>query len=147
MVVPPPKPGPPLEPAAVPLPKPAPKPPAATSMWRRLDAPRPGRVPGPAATRDEYLAYLVTLTMRHRDQLPLSVIGGRRGNTYLKILVLGDGTIARIAVAQSSGYPDIDERVERMIAAVGRYPPLPQWIQEPSWELTFHLRFPEALER
>ena len=32
---------------------------------------------------------------------------------------------------QSSGYPDIDERVEQMVAAVGRFPPLPQWFQAP----------------
>ena len=29
-----------------------------------------------------------------------------------------------------------------MIAAVGRFPPLPPWINEPSWEINFHLRFP-----
>jgi len=148
---PPPKPEPP-EPAAAPHPKPlpAPKPPPA-GLWRRLDTPRlaphPGRVPGPAATRDEYLAYLVALTRRHFDLLPLSMVGTRRGITTLTIRVLEDGTVARISVAQSSGYPDIDERIERMVAAVGRFPPLPQWFQGPSMELRLRLQFPEALER
>jgi protein TonB len=146
---PPPKPEPPREPvlAPEPKPKPAPKPPAPATAWRRLDAPRPGRVPGPAATRDEYLAYLVSLTRRHLDLLPLSMVGLRRGVTTLTIRVLDDGTVARISVAQSSGYPDIDERIERMVAAVGRFPPLPQWFQGPSMELRLRLQFPEALER
>jgi protein TonB len=146
---PPPKPEPPREPAAAPepKPKPAPKPPAPATAWRRLDAPHPGRVPGPAATRDEYLAYLVSLTRRHLDILPLSMVGLRRGITTLTIRVLDDGTVARIAIAQSSGYPDIDERIERMVAAVGRFPPLPQWFQGPSMDLRLRLQFPEALER
>jgi TonB family protein len=146
---PPPKPEPPREPvlAPEPKPKPAPKPPAPATAWRRLDAPHPGRVPGPAATRDEYLAYLVSLTRRHLDLLPLSMVGLRRGVTTLTIRVLDDGTVARISVAQSSGYPDIDERIERMVAAVGRFPPLPQWFQGPSMELRLRLQFPEALER
>ena len=146
---PPPKPEPPREPAAAPepKPKPAPKPPAPATAWRRLDAPHPGRVPGPAATRDEYLVYLVSLTRRHLDMLPLSMVGLRRGVTTLTIRVLDDGTVARIAIAQSSGYPDIDERIERMVAAVGRFPPLPQWFQGPSMELRLRLQFPEALER
>jgi TonB family protein len=149
LVPPPPMPEPPREPAVVPQPKPkpAPKPPAPATLWRRLDAPHPGRVPGPAATRDEYLAYLVSLTRRHLDLLPLSMVGLRRGVTTLTIRVLDDGTVARISIAQSSGYPDIDERIERMVAAVGRFPPLPQWFQGPSMELRLRLQFPEALER
>jgi len=79
--------------------------------------------------------------------LPLSMVGPRRGITTLTIRVLDDGTVARIAIAQSSGYPDIDERIERMVAAVGRFPPLPQWFQGPRMELRLRLQFPEALER
>jgi len=103
-------------------------------------------IPGPAATRDEYLAYLVTLTKQHIDLLPRSVVGQRSGEAVLAVLVLIDGTIARIAVRQSSGYPDIDQRIEQMIAAVGKFPPLPQWVQGPSMDLTMRMRFPEALE-
>jgi protein TonB len=105
------------------------------------------RVLGPPATRDEYLAHLANLTRRHLDLLSLSLLAGRRGTTALSILVLGDGTIARISVAQSSGYPDIDRQVERMVAAVGRFPPLPEWLQESRLDLVFRIQFPEALER
>ncbi len=146
---PPPKPVPPPErPAAEPLPKLAA---AAPALQRPEPMPqqpaREARVPGPAATRDEYLAYLVTLTRRHLDMLPLNLVGGRRGETILGILVLDDGTIARISVAHGSGYPDIDARIEKMVIAVGRFPPLPQWFQGPSMELNLRLRFPEALEK
>ena len=70
------------------------------------------------------------------------MLDGRRGTTSLAIRVLGDGTIARIAVLQSSGYPDIDARIMQIVAAVGRFPPLPPWIDQPSWDINFHLRFP-----
>ena len=99
-------------------------------------------MPGPPAVRDEYLAYLVTLVRPHLYLLPPAMLNGRRGTTSLAVRVLGDGTIARIAVSQSSGYPDIDARVIQVVAAVGRFPPLPPWVEQPSWDINFHLRFP-----
>ncbi|MGH7047774.1 MAG: energy transducer TonB family protein [Stellaceae bacterium] len=114
-------------------------------QWGRLTA-RPAHIPGPAATRDEYLAYLAYLARRHIGLLSRSLIGDRRGETVIDVLVLDDGTVALLSVGQSSGYPDIDLRVEQMIRAVGRFPPLPQWFQGASMQLEFRLEFPEALE-
>ena len=108
--------------------------------------PRPGRFPGPAATRDEYLAYLAYLARQHIGLLSRSLVDGRRGETIINVLVLDDGTVAMLNVGLSSGYPDIDQRVEQMIRAVGRFPPLPQWFQGPSMMLQFRLEFPEALD-
>jgi TonB family protein len=134
-----------------PEPKPAPRaePPAKQSVAARL-APNPhaaprGQVPGPGATRDEYLAYCMNLIRRHFGLLPPSFIAGRHGATMLTIVVLDDGTIARIAVAQGSSYPDIDARIEEAVAAVRRFPPLPQWIQGPSISLTLQLGYPGGL--
>ncbi len=145
----PPKPAPPKEDRAV---KPPPKPrPTAVQPPRRPEdrtarlPQRHGVIPGPAASRNEYLAYLASLVRRHLNLLPLAVVGGRSGETVVEILVLDDGTIAMLRVGRSSGYPDIDVRVEKMIAAVGRFPPLPQWFQGPSMLLEFRLKFPEAL--
>ena len=72
-------------------------------------------------------------------------MAGRRGETIINVLVLDDGTVAMLSVGLSSGYPEIDERVEQMIRAVGRFPPLPQWYQGESMRLEFRLQFPEAL--
>ena len=58
-----------------PVPKPAPKPtPAAHQVPRRVEdpgnlAPRRARFPGPAATRDEYLAYMHSLIRQHYNLL------------------------------------------------------------------------------
>jgi TonB family protein len=155
---PPPLPDPPkLELPNPPEPKPiaAPKPPAKPSLAARLPVrripqpahllPRAARYPGPAASRDEYLAYLVSLIDQHMGLLTRSLIGDRSGVAIINFLVLDDGTVAMLSVGRSSGYPDIDERVEAMIRAVGRVPPLPQWYQGPAMRLEFHLRFPEAL--
>jgi TonB family protein len=122
-------------------------PPAAHPSTETHVAAHPGRVPGPAATRDEYLAYLVSMTKQHFDLLPMSFIGGRTGETSLAILVMADGTIARISVADGSGNPDIDNQIEKMVAACRKFPPLPQWYQGASMELIFKLHYPEAIER
>ncbi len=142
----------PPDPNAALMPKPPAKPsPAARQPVRRLPqrahlVPRPARFPGPAATRDEYLAYLAALARQHIGLLSRSLLDGRRGETIINVLVLDDGTVAMLRVGQSSGYPDVDVRVEEMIRAVGRFPPLPQWFQGPSMQLEFRLQFPEALE-
>ncbi|MGH7095228.1 MAG: TonB family protein [Stellaceae bacterium] len=155
---PPPKPdAPPDENAMLQLPKipapvltpPAPaKTPPQTAPQRAVEPRSAGhsaRVPGPSATKDQYLAYLVSLTKQHFDQLPMSLIGDRRGETSLLVVVMADGTIARINIEQGSGYPDIDRHVEQMVRAVGRFPPLPQWYQRNSMDLIFKLRFPQAI--
>ena len=163
----------PSEPAATPRPKPAtppkpmptrpaaavPQPKAAAQMpdeaappvaaprqeGRPNAAPHEGRVPGPDTAQGDYFATLVTLTQRHFDILPPAFLAGRRGETILHILVLNDGTIIRIAVARSSGYPDIDARIEQMVSAVGRFPPLPPALPYPSLDVELRLFFPEAL--
>jgi periplasmic protein TonB len=132
-------------------PRPKTKPPVPQPLLRRAAArihlaPRPPQFPGPAATRDEYLAYLKYLTIKHLNMLSLAMVAGRRGQTMIDILVLDDGTVATLKVARTSGYPDIDRQVEAMLHAVGRFPPLPQWFQGPSMHLEFTIKFPEALE-
>ena len=132
-------------------PKPQPKPTQTAQLApRRVEEPtrtegHRAKYPGPAATRDEYLAYVHSLIRQHYNMLPLSMVGGRRGETLVEFIVLDDGTIAMIKVRQSSGYPDIDERVEQMVLAVRRVPPLPQWFQGPSMGLILSLPFPDAL--
>jgi TonB family protein len=144
-----PKPAPPKEaPPSVHLPKPF------DGAWPLpLHAQQPSQGPhtaaliGPNATRDEYCAYALSLTMSHIDLLPLSFVGARRGDTSLTIRVLEDGTITSVKVAHGSGYADIDERIAKMVLAVGRFPPLPQWMPGRSADFTFHLHFPHPAER
>jgi TonB family protein len=134
-----------------PVPKPAPKPtPAAHQVPRRIEepdnlAPRRGRFPGPAATRDEYLAYMHSLIRQHYNMLSQAVLGDRRGMTVIEFVVLDDGKIALLKIRRSSGYPDIDNRVADMVAAVGHFPPLPQWFQGLAMPFEFGFPFPEAL--
>lgn len=148
LVPPPPKPTPPgQQVAALAVPKIAPP----TAEPRRPNqhphaASHPAKIPGPAATRDEYLAYLAMLTRQHLNVLPLSLVGDRRGVTKIGVRINDDGSIAQIRVEQGSGYPEIDRRVEAMVAACRRFPPLPQWFQGQSMEVIFTLYFPEALE-
>ena len=104
-------------------------------------------MPGSDANRGDYLDYLVTLTRGHFDILPLAFLAGRHGRTTLSVLVFEDGSISRIAVKQSSGYPDIDAKIEQMVAAVGRFPPVPESFRRPRVELDFNMIFPDALQQ
>lgn len=112
--------------------RPAPHPLAATP-W--------GRIPGPTATEDEYLAYANALIRRNQEMIPGALLRGRNGTAVINILVLADGTIAQIAIKESSGYPEIDQRAEQMVAAVKRFPPLPQWFRGTGITLSYHMLF------
>ncbi|MGE5271238.1 MAG: energy transducer TonB [Thiohalocapsa sp.] len=103
--------------------------------------PHPGDVLGPAATRDEYLFRCEAMIRRNYGMLSASLLAGRSGIAVLSIVILGDGRIARVAVVRSSGYPDIDARAERMVTAVRRFPPIPQWFQGYSMPVHFQLAF------
>ena len=148
-----PKPAPPDSASALPEPEPAPEPldlpppkPKQQAVARAPVNPparRSTKFPGPAATRNEYLAYCEALIRQHSSLVPEALLAGRRGSTTLSLLVMGDGSIMRITVVQSSGYPDIDARVEQMVAAVRRFPPVPQWYQGSAMALMYHFAFPD----
>ena len=76
--------------------------------------------------------------------MPESVVAGRRGKTVIGVRVLDDGTIAKTRIAASSSYPDIDSRIEKMVMAVGRFPPLPEALRGQNIELDLNLNFPEV---
>jgi len=122
---------------------PTPAAPSAAATPTLAEAQAPGLDP----LQSDYFARLAALTRDHLDLLPLSFLGGRRGRTVLAIYVLGDGTIGRIAVKQSSGYSDIDTRIEQIVTAVGRFPPLPERLGKPNLELDLNLIFPDALKQ
>jgi protein TonB len=110
------------------------------------EVPRTAHLHGLTAVRDEYCAEALRLTLRQMGLLPRSLTGSRQGTTLLHIRVLGDGTIGDVRVTRSSGFPDIDERIERMVNAVGRYPPLPTWMGA-FMDFTLSLHFPHLLQR
>ena len=109
-------------------------------------AARPGRVPGSGSGHGDYLKYLVSLTRAHLDMLSYTFLAGRRGETILSVVVVEDGTIGRISVKRSSGYPDIDAKIEEMVRAVGRFPPVPDAFQKPAVELDFTMPFPDGIQ-
>ncbi len=144
----PPKPAPPKKEAAMRLPKPdgltLPLP---IYPNQHTAATRSGKVPGPDASRDEYCAYALTLTLKHMDLLPRSFVGARHGDTAVAIVLRSDGSINSVRVLRGSNYEDIDEKVVQMVWAVGRFPPLPAWVPGPQAQFTFHLHFPNAVEQ
>jgi periplasmic protein TonB len=111
------------------------------------EAPRFASLTGPAAVRDEYCVRALNMTLRHLDVLPLSYLAGRRGRTMVTIRILGDGTINSVKLAQSSGYSDIDQRVQRMVFAVGQYPPLPPRLPGTWMDFTFSMVFPDPRQQ
>jgi TonB family protein len=154
---PPPKPAPPADtPTAKAVPKPStvhivPQPGGARKPTPTPDAEdhgegHKGTIPGPDATRDEYLAYIISLVRPHEGLLSPSFIGSRRGTLALDVRISPTGHILQVFVLKSSGFPDIDERAKEMIYAVGTLSPPPpdRLLQQGVLRGTFSLGFPLA---
>ena len=105
------------------------------------------RFPGPNATRDEYCAYALRLTLNHIDMLPRSMLGARRGDTTVVIRVREDGTILGARVLNGSGYADIDDKVVEMVKAVKQFPAFPLWLRGPVQDFTLHMHFPNPAQQ
>lgn len=83
-----------------------------------------------AAIREEWLAKVY----RHIDtRLPAKVlktskrgehIGGRRA--VLTAEILADGSIANVAVKESTGYADTDRRFVKALASLPKFAPIPK---------------------
>ena len=101
-------------------------------------APEPNRTPPVAADGHGWRAVSIVLVGAFMALLDTTIV---------TVALLADGTISDLSIARSSGYADIDQRIEAMVAAVQKFPPVPQWFQGHSLELQLTLRFPEALER
>ena len=86
-----------------------------------------------------------SLIRQHYNLLSPGMLGERRGMVVVEFVVLDDGKIALLKIRRSSGWPDIDNRVAEMVAAVGHFPPLPQWFQGLAMPFEFGFPFPEAL--
>lgn len=137
--------------AAAPMPAVAAGPPRAQPVSASVSAAASLAIAPPAAGagagRGDYFAQLERLTRPYLYMLSPSFLAGRRGKITLTILVRDDGSVSDISVKRSSGYPDIDQRIEQMIAAVGRFPPLPEALRRPGSDLDFNLVFPEVLQQ
>jgi hypothetical protein len=149
---PPPQPSPTQLAAAIPPPKPVrPSRPVMPAFeWRRLDtlpqaAPRQTRIPGEAASRDEYLAYCMSLIRPHLAAVSPTFLAGRHGVTQFRLIVLDDGTIAHITLAHPSLYAEVDAKIEEAVREVHRFPPLPQWLQGSSTGLILQVIYPDGL--
>lgn len=103
------------------------------------EAPRSAKYPGPAATQDEYLAYVNAVIEQHLGTLPLLVTLARNGKLVLAIHVLDNGAIENVRLLQSSGNPEADMKIADTISSIHKFPPIPQWFQGSAVWLDFIL--------
>jgi TonB family protein len=89
------------------------------------------KYPGPDASRDEYLAYLVTLTNAQLRSLPPQLSQVRDGAALYEVLIRPNGSIVWFSLIKSSGHPDVDSAVTATLNGIQAFPPLPNELLEP----------------
>lgn len=98
-----------------------------------LAPPQPTRhhapYPGPDATEDAYLKYLKELVM---DATTEKMVGERLTVAHdpnIEIAVRGNGVILWSQITRSSGSAALDRDFIDLFDRIGRFPPLPRYIQ------------------
>ena len=66
---------------------------------------------------------------------------GHQGTVLLKLVLLPDGSIDNVSLAETSGMRVLDDAALAAVRRVGRFPPFPQGLARRDWVLTVPIRY------
>ncbi len=114
-------------------------PPAAPQTAFAPSAPVPPPAPS-AAISPSYRALLSEWLERHKRYPASARENGEEGRAVLRFVVERDGRVADFAVVESTGHPDLDAALEKMMRGA-MLPPFPAGMDEPSITVSVAIRF------
>jgi protein TonB len=128
-----------------PQPNPAPAPtqstPAAVAAPQTAYAPTPVPAPVPSSeVSPGYRALLSAWLESHKRYPDSARQRGEEGRAVLRFAVDRSGRVGDFAVAQSTGYPDLDASIEEMMRGA-LLPPFPASMTQPRIEVSVTIRF------
>ena len=124
-------------------PQPNPVPAVAQPSTAAVTAPRATYAPTPAPSAEispDYRALLSTWLERHKRYPDSARQRGEEGRAVLRFAVDRSGRVVDFAVAQSSGYPDLDASIEEMMRGA-LLPPFPASMTQPRIDVSVTIRF------
>jgi len=98
------------------------------------------KLPGPDATEDEYIKYLDTVMNARAYAVP-GLIADRAGAMVLDVLIRKNGVIVWATIQESSGNPVLDAQVRAAIEGIGKFQPVPEYINRDTIRVTKTLLF------
>jgi len=128
---------------AAPNPTPAPSQPtqAAVAAPQTAYAPTPVPAPVPSAEVSPGYRALLTAWLESHKRYPDSARQrGEEGRVVLRFAVDRSGRVLDFAVAQSSGYPDLDSSIQEMMRGA-TLPPFPTSMTQPRIDVSVTIRF------
>ena len=134
-----------VRPLEQPQPSPAPTQaqpaPAAVAAPQTAYAPTPVPAPVPSAEVSPGYRALLSAWLESHKRYPNSARQrGEEGRAVLRFAVDRSGRVIDFAVAQSSGYPDLDTSIEEMMRGAV-LPPFPAGMTQPRIEVSVTIRF------
>jgi periplasmic protein TonB len=128
---------------AAPNPTPAPPQPTQAAVAAPQTAYAPTPVPAPVPSNVVSLGYraLLSAWLEGHKRYPDSARQrGEEGRAVLRFAVDRSGRVLNFAVAQSSGYPDLDASIEEMMRGA-LLPPFPAGMDQPHIDVSVTIRF------
>jgi protein TonB len=128
---------------AAPSPTPAPSQPTQAAVAAPQTAYAPTPVPAPVPSTEVspgYRALLSAWLESHKRYPDSARQRGEEGRAVLRFAVDRSGRVLDFAVAQSSGYPDIDAAIEEMMRGA-TLPPFPAGMTQPRVDVSVTIRF------
>ena len=128
---------------AAPNPAPAPSQPTQAAVAAPQTAYAPTPVPAPVPSTEVspgYRALLSAWLESHKRYPDSARQRGEEGRAVLRFAVDRSGRVLDFAVAQSSGYPDLDSSIEEMMRSAV-LPPFPASMTQPRIDVSVTIRF------
>ncbi|MBV8133825.1 MAG: energy transducer TonB [Alphaproteobacteria bacterium] len=128
---------------AAPSPTPAPSQPTPAAVAAPQTAYAPTPVPAPVPSTEVspgYRALLSAWLENHKRYPDSARQRGEEGRAVLRFAVDRSGRVLDFAVAQSSGYPDLDASLEEMMSGA-LLPPFPASMTQPRIDVSVTIRF------
>ncbi len=99
-----------------------------------------GKVLAMNTTEFKYMGYVRNMRKRlivNWDYPESSIQRGERGETWVKLVILKNGTIKTMKVIQSSGYPALDDAATTTVRLTAPFNPFPKDYEIEDFEITF----------
>lgn len=109
------------------------------------DANADHRAPPPpvelAAMESHYLKNVRQRIAEQRFYPPRARRMGHQGTVLLRLVLLPDGSIDNVSLAETSGARILDDAALAAVRRVGRFPPFPEGLARRDWVLTVPIRY------
>lgn len=91
--------------------------------------------------KNQYLGYIRQSIDEHKSYPKNAKRLGQTGTVEITFTIMADGSITRVSVNQTSGFPLLDKAATDILIALVKVRPIPKELGKESWEITLPIEY------